>query len=220
MKFSEKCFVILSKCLGADIFKKYWPVKGSYWNKNHIDKNNIEDLKSIIDQSFDFTRQHVQQLFLETVIFLVGSLSGYVTIKQSIGAIPILFLMHGYPFMIQYYNRILAKNKIELLKKNDVNLTKKKEEYSFDFFNIYTSNLCSEEINENHLLKIYVVDKYYVIKFGLKNVSPFFNDLEITKKYRQYIYENWTNDILTIQENIFLKNEKNIFLLWKNKDNK
>ena len=56
--------------LMAKLFKKYWIVGGSYWNKIHTDKNNINHLTKIIEQSYIYTKIHLYGILFELPIHL------------------------------------------------------------------------------------------------------------------------------------------------------
>lgn len=104
----QKIVILVCRLLGVRTFKKYWVSGGSFWNKNHIDPSKNTDLQKVIDDSWDYTRQHAGQTFIEALIVTVSYFSGYMTPKQVWGFIPISLIIHGYAMLTHYYNCIMA----------------------------------------------------------------------------------------------------------------
>jgi hypothetical protein len=106
--------------IGADYYKKYFPILGSYWRKQHIDKNSDVDMYDTIDFADYSTNVLISSIILSNVMELgLQTLAKYNILqhKQSRYYIPIL-LCYGYGIMINQYNKILADRQIEHIKKH------------------------------------------------------------------------------------------------------
>lgn len=112
---AQRVFIITANLLGAKIFKRYWPMGGSFWNKKHINPRRRYDLESVIDESWDYTQQHARAFVTEAIIMGMAYFTGYFPPGQVIGSIPIIVTIHGYAMMIHQYNRILANARLESL---------------------------------------------------------------------------------------------------------
>lgn len=117
---SQRLFIFFCEyCLAATWFKKYWPVRGSAWNKRHVSRNNATDMTDIIDEAMEFTRVRVQFAFLEAFTLTLYHLLGSIEPHKTFGIAVTLAILHGYPLCIHHYNRILARAQLSTLKKDD-----------------------------------------------------------------------------------------------------
>ena len=111
----KKLFIKFAECFGVKIFKKYWVVRGSYWNRKHIDKNQRPDLETIINEANEFTKTHVEQwIGILILIFILTAvdLTRYWEYAKLAFA---MSLYHGYAFMVHHYNRLLAQERLSSL---------------------------------------------------------------------------------------------------------
>lgn len=212
----EKWYCFVCKCLGAKQFKKYWFVGGSVWNKHHINKDNQKDLERVIEDSWEYTRTHLQGLFLEFVIYFVGYFTGLVLPHQFWGILPIFALLHGYPLLIHHYNRILAQNRIKQLPNilgNDVlkNLVNKSTPLC-----LYIDN------NEDSLLDS--VPTLYKLRSVMYDVvGPYFSSYEEADSYYKFFIKaldliddekERTNNYCKISHAIFIKYIETVYIQW------
>ena len=115
-KLGERIFLFTMRCLGVGVFKKYWPTKGSYWNSDHIDKNDLRDLERIINQSDDNINLHAKA-FASEIILSGGSFLWKIQKPvDNLKFLGLCSLVHLYALGVQTYNKILAANRIHELK--------------------------------------------------------------------------------------------------------
>lgn len=181
------CYVI-APMLGAHIFKKYWPVKGSYWNKTHIKSDDVFDMNRVIDEANEFIRIHVQCFSLECIMVILCYFTGYLEPSKCIAYMPISIIMHWYPIMINHYNRIIAKNKIKGLEQLE----------QFD---------TEVSINENHVIHISPKsdgsDEYH-LSLNYHDISPMLRDKSTAVALREYYYDKIGRDKYDISAFIFM----------------
>ena len=119
---STTCYIFGCNLLGAKLFKKYWVVGGSFWNTHHTNKNSSRSINRIIQDSFEYTKHHLGALFIESLVLFMSFFTGYIEYSKIIGYIPIMLMIHGYPLMIHQYNRILANEQLDYIKKNELDI--------------------------------------------------------------------------------------------------
>jgi hypothetical protein len=185
--------------LGANWFKKYWFVQGTYWNTHHIDKNNSQDLNRVIREANEYTRHHLQIGFLETVVMVIYFLSGSIESSKMFGFVMAILVMHGYPLCIHEYNRILARQRLDLIKKNDSD----------------TNTLQSTERDSLHGITIHKPYNFhgavlqYDLHFG-SDISPLFKTVEEAKAYRKYIISEYPDEY-ELSEAIYLDKMRQVY---------
>ena len=109
--FNETTFIyICDEYLKIKLFKKYWFNGGSYWNKKHINKNNINNLKSIISLSNNTIKWHIIGIIVEIPLHI----DLYYQTNNRISII-ISFIYHSYAFIVQNYNKIMAQKRINIV---------------------------------------------------------------------------------------------------------
>lgn len=119
----------VAELLGVRLFKKYWIFGGSYWNENHIDKNNPCDINSVIFES----RQHIssyKQLIFQTTTFAMmmlvsGFMSGYS--ENVFRLLFFIYMCYGYATLVQVYN---IRQASRVLDKIDENCTQIGDNYT------------------------------------------------------------------------------------------
>jgi len=109
-------FIVFAKCLGVDIFKRYWTVGGSAWNSKRINKNSIKDLEGVISDSYDYTRQHIRTFTISVGVSIPFLFMEYQNKNLTLGVIGSLIFIELYSFMVHLYNRLLAWERIDYLR--------------------------------------------------------------------------------------------------------
>lgn len=179
--YQQRLYLSFCNLLGARLFKKYWPVKGSYWNKRHTDTKKKNDLQIILDDADSYTQIHANFLMVELIILGLGSISGFTTTEKFWEYIPVAIVFHGYAFMIHHYNRILAKDALEKLPEKE----KKKED-----------------------IKIYVEDEFYVLRYSSNyysyDLSPRMKSRDMCEKFEEYVKSVIQNDFNKLEEYLFV----------------
>lgn len=94
-------------------FKRYWPVRGSYWNTRHLNKKSVDQLKQVVNEANEFTRQHVQQTMLLIIVYGVIALTAPSMPQYQHACFLVYFITNGYAFAVHHYNRILAQRSIQ-----------------------------------------------------------------------------------------------------------
>jgi hypothetical protein len=184
-------FIKACDLLGIRYLKKYWPVGGSYWNRNHIDKENMGDLKRVIYDATDYTRQHIVQFSTTNFIFVGSYITEYFLLGSNNLArvVPFLVPYNIYEilaFSLHHYNRLKAKDQIKRLIEKDPSLK--------DDDNILT-NGCNEKEYINGNLKLYYspFNKSYnlsITKDDSNIMTKYnFSNLEDGIKFIEYIIE-------------------------------
>jgi hypothetical protein len=109
LSLKQRWFIAFCRyVLAAQLFKCYWFVGGSIWNKSHVRKNSSSDLQGIIDDSWSYTNTHLQAGFLGVLVLAIYSLFGTIEREKILGVWVVLMVTNGYPLCIHAYNRILA----------------------------------------------------------------------------------------------------------------
>ena len=113
----ESIVIWIAELLGAKLFKKYWPVDGSYWNRaknlKRLDPTNKFDLERTIYQSYEYTQTHIQGLTITSIVILP------VYIFVSGKKVEVIYTyfgllgIHLYALLIHQYNRILARRRLK-----------------------------------------------------------------------------------------------------------
>jgi hypothetical protein len=177
--------------LGAKIFKKYWFTGGSIWNKIHIDKNSIYDMENIIDESWSYTKVHLQSLFVETLTYTFCYMY---EINKDVSYLKLLYLLggiHAYAIVIHEYNRMLATDRISYLQKH------------------------KEEIKEDKkIFYIHNSGNYYAVKHSKLyiTIGPYSKNKEKVEKFYEYILNNYDEDYVLEQD--YLDSCKKIYDDW------
>ncbi len=183
----ERLFIwFFNTFLFVGIFKKYWPVGGSYWNKKHINPNNKYDLEKVIDDANEYTRLHANVSFMVLLYGLIGYIFNsfsYET-KVSFGTFAIGTI---YAFGAQHYNRILARNKLNNIPKEN-NIDKDEDEYDFKNEVVNTKKYLSIQLLNNHYYITYTKLQYRV------NIDRYFVEKNTALKFVDYIVDNYNED--------------------------
>lgn len=191
---NEKIYMKLCYYLGVKIFKKYYPNNGSYWNNSHIDKKNEVHLNTIIHNAYENLKLHLAGIFIETIMILTLGLTGYLELVKSFQYFPMIFLIHGYPSIVQKYNIILANNCLKNLPPTSKHIPYK--ELAIGYLTISESG-----------------NNFYLRDTSYRQVGPAFINEEKAKDFAKFITENYTDEELL--EHKFLDNCVKIYLKWK-----
>lgn len=102
-------FLFVAELMGVRLFKKYWIVSGSYWNRSHINPNNANDLYNVIFYTYLHTFNHVVIILAEiyVAIFKTNWYPWYYLAASG--------AFHSYAFMLQLYNYLKAKRSLAKL---------------------------------------------------------------------------------------------------------
>ena len=107
-------WIFIGKILGVKIFKRYWIVKGSYWNTYHINKNSIYDLESVIEMAIYYKEIHYMTTISGLIVYNMLIITNNFNKDRQISFL-IFSLCEIYSFIIQQYNIELAEKFIKLL---------------------------------------------------------------------------------------------------------
>jgi hypothetical protein len=171
----DDIFLAIARVLGANVFKKYWFVDGSYWNRlntnpkykeTNRDKEFFERIKR---SAIVYTQQHANQIFFQIIlVFVAINFVPDEHYNQFLWTNVAIFGIHIYALMIQRYNIILANRKIAtfpLSPKSPDNDSVK--DYDMDVLSIRKSG----------------IENFYEIVWGYKQIGPYFETREAAKSY-------------------------------------
>jgi hypothetical protein len=236
MSRKEKFYVKFCGYMGIKLFKKYWPVDGSYWNKYHTDSKSTQDLNNIIDDANRYTRKHVYSSVLQMASAPIMYIMSIAHCPNNVKRINMAYIClgsfflitQGYAFMVHHYNRIVARNTIKLLDAENVPDSNVPDSNVPDS-NVDTfSNLSDDIPNSNdaysdilYVAMISMIQNkcYYCVKTrsydGWEKVSPIFETELEANTFKNFIYEKCNNDPHILSELIFLEKYKNLYTEWK-----
>nr|QBK88994.1 MAG: hypothetical protein LCMiAC02_00870 [Mimivirus LCMiAC02] len=151
-------------------------------------------------------------MYMEIIPLTLGYFTGYLAPNKAASLFPVFLIIHGYAFMLHRYNKLLAQNRIDFIKKNNL-----------DRFYISSKEL--KQKNRNSCIKINIkkTDEIlvYYLTFDEEDVSPYFLTLEKALLYRTYIYnEIGSKDIVSVSNYIYMNEMKELYNEHKNKKNK
>lgn len=196
----EKIYIGICNLLGARIFKKYWPNGGSYWNTCHTDTKSEYDLQLISDNITYYQRIHTAGLFLETLMCVIIYGTGHTKPKKVIQYIPVSLIIHGYPLLIQKYNRILVNAHIKKIRESNTETENK------DIVVKYTTLRTYNTHNDETKYILEVTNNYI-------HLGPTFTNMERAKLFQLYITDNYDQE--TLYDQYYLNKCRSIYLTWK-----
>lgn len=135
--YPEKTYLeYFAEMLGVNVFKKYWPYGGSYWNKHHIDSTDRCQLLGLIQSGKSNIRSYFLSMFLilQSVFFSYACAWEYRRSTHPI-AIKVLLISavyFGYGWLVQTYNIRKAKRALAALPKPTVMTCPMGRNYVFD----------------------------------------------------------------------------------------
>jgi hypothetical protein len=191
--------IILAELLGVRIFKKYWPYGGSFWNNRHIDPTNKYDLETVINNAWDYTRNHVQALITELLVVMISYYSGYMNPKQCRGFIPVTLVIHGYALLVHYYNRTKAKARLRQIVRTEKRIPGIQLNGPSDIIQV---------------IKLDNPERYFV-HYNYTRLSPDFYTHGEAFEYRDYLQAKWHYDHHTVTEQIFLEQGPKVYVAWR-----
>ena len=176
MNWYKYSFIGFARCLGVGYFKKYWTVGGSVWNINHINKNYISDLQSVIDDAHEYTRYHIRPFVVTLILSGTFLCVDFQNKNATLAACGCLLFFELYAFMVHHYNRILASDRIEYLKSQGLGI---KPEKKFE-------NTFADLIVQKH-------DFFYVVKCEHPYflIGPKFRTEELANDYREQLINSF-----------------------------
>lgn len=191
----ERLFITSCNLFGMRIFKKYWPVGGSFWKETHIDPKNRFDLENVIKESWQYTQAHVIAdsgiIFSIVWLYFLGE-------RVNIAAFLPMFVLEIYAYSAHTYNRILAREALENLSKEDTSKDKlvgnsEKLSKIFDKLN---------KINMDNILKVTNYSyggqyKSYYISIGYRKLGKYFETIEEAVKFRESLYDKYGDKYIT-----------------------
>lgn len=195
----DNLFIFIAQLLGVRLFKKYWPYNGSFWNYQHINPNNKYDLESVIRNAWEYTRGHVQLLFTELLIVGISAFSGYMTLQQCRGFLPIALIFHGYALMVHHYNRILAGRRLKKIKQTEDRTPKIRLNADDDLIRM-------EEIGD---------PAHFYLHYNYQRISPDFAMHSQAAEFRDYLYAKWHYKRSIISEQVFLGQAPKLYIAWR-----
>lgn len=199
-KMFEQIFCFVAWVLGADLFKKYWPVRGSKWNDTHINPNSIADLESIIKEANGFTQHHLQITATFTLAVFLDWLFevNYINPKYYFY---VLIPMELYAFMIHYYNRIKATRRINLLKKDQPS----SRQITVDIEPIFIKEINPNNTGFFYFSKCPTTYKppiCYLCELYGGRQSPLFESRERCEEFREFIYSKYSRDFIRLYNSV------------------
>lgn len=180
----DRFVLTVAPFLGAKLFKRYWPGKGSYWNTSHFDKNSSLQLQGVIANSRENCSVHLRGLVSLGIVSLVidlaprfiqGLESLLPNLKLALLLLAVQALLSLYALMIQRYNIALAQARLRYLQQH------KEEEDPI--------------LGHDGPIKIYSESFdgmvwYYLYGFG-KRLSRDFVREETAIELRKYLYKKY-----------------------------
>ncbi len=119
MCVTETIFIFICKLLCIPLFKKIWIVNGSYWNKTHINKDNINDLKAVKKEAIYFLMSKILTQLFFNILFALLCIFNKKILKKWSSEIKDFIVGYNlvliYPIMVHVYNIILAESRIQQL---------------------------------------------------------------------------------------------------------
>ena len=106
---------VISMCMGATLFKRYWPFGGSYWNTKHMNSSCELDLQLTVERAHENTRIHVQTMLTECIFLMGAAALGSDQRRHLVCTWCVCLVTHAYALMIQRYNVILAERRMAAL---------------------------------------------------------------------------------------------------------
>lgn len=201
----KNIFYSFAEISGVKIFKKYYPIHGSFWNNYHINKNSIRDMKKIIENAEFFRKLHVASLFLSSMIIFGGYM---MNVKNDQSKLMLIVCFQDlYTIMVQFYNINKAKDRIQYLEDNKI---KEKEDEN-------------DELNNNQEIKIRKIDNNFTLEYlsYLHDLGPRLK-IDDIKKWREFIYDDYNKykETYSFDVYVYLIDFKQLFREFLEKNNK
>ena len=118
----ENLFMVVGRQLFLfDLFKKYWIVNGSYWNRTcgitKMNSKNISDLRCTLRNAEMLQFTHIYMPIIEWLILTALWLLYLIRLDRHLFPMFRLYVsstlfIHGYAILFQQYNKILARRRI------------------------------------------------------------------------------------------------------------
>lgn len=200
-------FYRFAELLGVKWFKKYWPVKGSYWNSQHMDKTDRTDLTNIFADVKDYTRQHVQVTATIIIMSILGYCTGVIPMAYLNYFLYVLMPMEAYAFMVQRYNYMKLKEAWGKLP--NVTPVVKPDYNTEEPISIYHVNTFFEYVRDTEVV-LTIPDAYYCKLYGSHIKSKLFTTLETCQAFRRFIYQKHSRDFVNLFNTLTTDEMKNL----------
>ena len=112
--FFDKFWIILANLFLVKLFKIYWPIRGSYWNTYHINKNRILDLSNVIRCCNKYKDIHYFSTIFGMCFYSFCIIFNLFIQNRDFAFITFTF-MESYCYIVQRYNIIIAKKRLKML---------------------------------------------------------------------------------------------------------
>lgn len=186
MNYWEDKYLFLCRILGANYFKKYWFFGGSYWNKYHIDKNDNVDMLSVIGSTYMYESFIANNLMISSIGFPITQyLLGLKMNGFRLGIVLGSTCAYAYIIMIQRYNRILAKRRLEEIVEPYIIVPTTFEEDNGDDDNTNENNHKIFSVMETYIGESSMFQITYRI-YGWLDLPPFKN-FDDAKQFIEYL---------------------------------
>jgi hypothetical protein len=205
--------------LMVKLFKKYWPVRGSFWNKEHLDPKKRSELEIIIQESWTFTQYHLPIIVCFLVISVFTAMAEKIPSYQKWGCFGFM-TMEFYALAIHSYNRILAARRLQLLPPTIIDLEAQREEtklkewrkdnHSKGPFTIMCRTIESHSEPDKNVFSVVFVHSY-------DSISPWLSSLSEAIAYIAHLERTLGRNTLKIQQRLWTKelNAINMFKEWE-----
>ena len=104
----ERILSLLAPYIGFTFMKRYWPVRGSYWNRKEIDKTSIVDLQNIIEEVDKSIHVHIATLTNIVLTYFGFYICDYYSGILFLKLFLFQAILQGYILLFLYYNSISA----------------------------------------------------------------------------------------------------------------
>lgn len=191
-------FYWVAELLGVRLFKRYWPVNGSFWNTEHMNKDRVEDVEETLRMIKEFTRQHVQMSILATIVAILG----YIFEIEQMDLRSYFYIvlpMQLYPFLVQIYNYYKAQDRLQYLQ-NRVPIS----EMTLDPHPIAIKTITDADHRKyyNKTATFRAPTVYQCEIFGSQVASPYFRTREECLNFRERIYATFGTDFVDLYNNV------------------
>ena len=203
---NDKTVIKIADALEVPLFKKYWPIGGFYWNKNHMDKNSLKDLELLIQRSKKSSENRKYVVIDHLMVICILYLSGTISFNGFLATLPFIFIIHGYMFIVYAYNIIKAEERIEFLQNHPI----ENEEISEEEIKMKEVN----KWNKDQEIQIYyqMGSTYRLTSQKIKSqFGPALEDFKKILAFRDYYTIEWKKSGLELGEFLYIRDFEKIY---------